>query len=190
MKQTGEPPGSLRWSRTLPRRHHQITALFFRRIQRRIGPVDQTAGNHMQRFAFNVRLSGLQRRHTNTDSQKTARTGCVRHIERADITPYAFGDIHRLHQASLRQDNQKLFTTVTADVVAATQARRGERAGNQTQAIIPGLMPLGIVVVFEVVDIRQTHRQRKIILQGAGNLGQQALIHIATVKQPGQMIVL
>ncbi len=49
---------------------------------------------------------------------------------------------------------------------------------------------MGIVVVFKVINIRQTDRQREIVLHGAGDLRHRALIHIAAIKQPGQMIVL
>jgi hypothetical protein len=110
-------------------------------------------------------------------------TPCAAAGERAD----ALRELHRAERAGARQDDGEL---VAADAVAAVRRPlgRADRRGEALQALVAGLVALGVVRRLELVDVEEREGERLAGAPDALELAREVLLERAVVAQPGERV--
>jgi hypothetical protein len=93
----------------------------------------------------------------------------------------------RLFERSIRQNCNELITSVTGSGVIGAKFLLKQQ-GNLLQDTITLQVTIGIVYLFEVVDIQDNQGQVALLAQVALNLFTQSLHKVAPVEKPGQVI--
>jgi hypothetical protein len=103
--------------------------------------------------------------------------------ERAD----ALGEVHRAEGAGGGEDDGEL---VAADAVAAVRGalRRADRRAERLEALVAGLVAVGIVDGLELVEVHEHERERLAGAPGALELAREVLLERAVVAQAGERV--
>src|SRR6185503_15425250 len=99
-----------------------------------------------------------------------------------NMLPDAFGDNFRLDEPGLRQQNAKLFSTVTQRHVSRPK-RILQTMCSYLQSQVTRYVTILIVVIFEIVDVDHQEADRVIVALGTVQLLRQSFLQVPQVRQ-------
>ena len=105
-----------------------------------------------------------------------------------DALENSIGDDAGSHCIRCGQDHGKLLAAVTGDQIARAKHHFLEHLGNLLQAVVAGLMPVGIVEALEVIDIDHQQRQGTQVATLALPLVAQFFVKAAAVGDSRQSV--
>lgn len=153
--------------------NHAVLAGAFCGVQSLIGDADEVAGMRDARFDHS---------HTQADSHPLVLPGVF-----GDSSAHALGKLHCVRETRIREQNGELFTTI-ADHDVRLSHGLAEKLADAPEHGVAGLMPIPVIALLEVVDIRQDHGERAIAPFCLGEVGIQLMVKGAAVAQAGQAI--
>ena len=91
-------------------------------------------------------------------------------------------------QVGLRKHDGELFAAIARCEIGGTPRNAGEHARNPFQALVAAQMPVAIVELLEMVDVRHDQRQWRAIPAAAAKLLVEHFIEAPAVAQAGQAV--
>lgn len=112
----------------------------------------------------------------------------ARQVERGNARADAPADLDGVLVAGIGKDDRELVATVARGEIARPARRLADDRSRLPEALVPGLVAIGIVELLEVIDIEHQQRQRRARADGAVPLAAQRGVEGAPVGQPGQAV--
>jgi hypothetical protein len=97
-----------------------------------------------------------------------------------------FGDDEGAADGGLAEDDDKLLATVAGRQVGAAFEAGGDGAGDAAQAFVTGLVAVGVVEQFEVIDVAHHQGDAAGVAAGAPPFAGDVFVEVAAVGDAGQ----
>ena len=152
--------------------HHLVAAVAFAVVQGGVGVVDEIGGDS----------AGIAGREADRDGDLQP-VGFHLDFAPLDFAPEIFQHLVRACVGGVAQDDQKLLAAPAGDGVGRAEAF-GQHMGDERQHLVPHRVTIGVVHVFEKIDVGHGDKgalAAKLIRKDAG----QDVLGVAPVPEPG-----
>ena len=108
-----------------------------------------------------------------------------RNLQPFNCKPHALGYQYGLRKGGARQKKRKLFSTHSGYRLVRPTNRFEKIAADGLEGVITAFMAIGVVDMFEMVNVNHHHRERLALAFAAREFALQRVVQVAAVLQAG-----